>query len=347
MRKPVIELKSINKTYNRTGLFGRKKQSFTLPAIENLSLTLREGEILGLIGESGSGKTTAGKSILKLTDIDSGSIHLYEQDITDLSENKFRPMRTDIQMIFQDLDAALNPNMKINNILTEILTRHHKENKNEINKRLLKLIEDVHLDPKILERFPAELSGGQKRRIAIASALAVEPKIIIADEPTTGLDNYTQSLIMQLILDLQKNNNLSMILISHDLQLVKKMCQRIAVMYLGNIIELGTADEVSQKPAHPYSELLWQSHLKHTATHTNITRKHDIKSGLFDFERPGEGCRFSPRCKRYLELGKPDKCISKDSRPDLITFSSEDEVKMRSNENNKNEEHIVACHFPL
>ena len=331
MNKSIIELISVNKNYSKKS-FLSKKPAYGLPAIDNLSLSLHEGEILGLIGESGCGKTTIGKSILKLTNIDSGEIRIFNKPVSNLSESQFRPHRTDIQMIFQDLDAALNPNMKIVDILSEILKRHHKTNKVETRLRLLKLISDVQLQSDILDRYPTELSGGQKRRIAIASALAVEPKIIIADEPTTGLDNYTQSLIMQLIIDLQKTNNLSMILISHDLQLVKKMCQRVAVMYLGNIIEIGNAEEISKMPAHPYSALLWQSHLKHRTHKTDTKRKHDIKSGLFDFDRPSKGCRFAPRCKRYIEMGKPEKCTSLETKPALMEV---------------NNEHVVACHFPL
>ena len=332
MKKPAaISLESLHKNYNRAVSIWNKKQKSGIPAVDNVCLTLHEGEILGLIGESGSGKTTIGKSILKLMTIDDGKIKLFNKDITHLSEGKFRPFRKDIQMIFQDLDAALNPNMKIGNILSEIINRHHKSNKKETEKILLKLFSDVQLDPSILQRYPAELSGGQKRRIAIASALAVEPKVIIADEPTTGLDNYTQSLIMQLILKLQQSRNLSMILISHDLQLVKTMSQRVAIMYLGNIVELGPIDEVSESPAHPYSLLLWQSHLKHI-TQTPNQQKHDVRSGLFDFERPGEGCRFSPRCKRFTEMGKPDICTLEASKPVLTEVS---------------ESHLVACHFPL
>ncbi|MDH3325667.1 MAG: dipeptide/oligopeptide/nickel ABC transporter ATP-binding protein, partial [Gammaproteobacteria bacterium] len=187
MKKTILQLNSITKNYNTPGFM--KKDKPDIPAIDDISLSLYEGEILGLIGESGSGKTTVGKSILKLMGIDSGSIQLFGNDITNLTENKFRAIRGDIQMIFQDLDAALNPNMKIDNILIEIVRRHHKTNKIEARKQALKLISDVHLEPEILDRYPGELSGGQKRRIAIASALAAEPRIIIADEPTTGLDN--------------------------------------------------------------------------------------------------------------------------------------------------------------
>jgi len=259
---------------------------------------------------------------------------LFDQDITSLPEGKFRPLRTHIQMIFQDLDAALNPNMKIINILSEILKRYYDKETSQksMQDRLTNLLSDVQLEPDILERYPSELSGGQKRRIAIASALAVSPKIIIADEPTTGLDNYTQSLIMQLILDLQKSNNLSVILISHDLVLIKKMCQRIAVIYLGNIIEIGPAETIYSSPSHPYSKLLWHSHLTHTAEINLEKRQHDVRSGLYDHEQPVYGCRFAPRCKRYIEMGKPDICTEKKSKPDLRSVSAK---------------HKVACHFPF
>jgi len=336
MNKPALELHNLRKSFSKPNLFGKKFE--VIPALDDLSLRLIKGEILGLVGESGSGKTTLGKSILKLLDVDDGTISILNKDVTHLSEKKFRPLRKNIQMIFQDLDAALNPNMTISTTLGEILNRYAKTlsipptTKQQKHEFIVQLLKKVQLNESILPRYPNELSGGQKRRIAIASALLVEPKIIVADEPTTGLDNHTQSRVMQLLIELQESEELSMIMISHDLQLIKNMCQKVAVMYLGNIIEVGNVNDVVNNPAHPYTSLLWESHLKHIKDIRTGDREHNIRSGLYDYERPIHGCRFAPRCKQYQENNKPEICRSKESKPTLRSIS---------------EQHEVACHFHL
>ena len=331
MTDKVLEITNLLKVYGSSGFMpGFRPKYEVLPSVDRVSFSLHKGETLGLIGESGSGKTTLGKSIIKLTDINEGNIKLFGQDVTSLPERKFRHLRRDIQMIFQDLDAALNPNMQVHKILAEILLRYEKISKKDLSKRIEQLILEVNLNIDTLGKLPTELSGGQKRRIAIAAVLAIKPKIIIADEPTTGLDSYTQTIVMQLISDLQKKRGLSVILISHDLQLVKQSCQRIAVLYLGDIVEIGNADQIIDHPAHPYTQLLWNSHLSQTAGVKTHNRRHDIRSGLHDFARPAKGCRFAPRCEKYLKMGKPIECTNADSKPKL-------------NDIRKN--HQAACHF--
>ena len=235
---------------------------FSFPALDNVSLSLYQGEILGIIGESGSGKTTIGKSIVNLTQLSHGTINLFGRDVTNFSQRKFRPLRKDIQMIFQDLDAALNPNMKIKHILQEIYHAHHRVSKNDAEKQIINTLESVYLTEDILDKYPTELSGGQKRRVSIAGVLLVGPKIIIADEPTSGLDAHVQRLIMHLLLKLQSLNSLSMVLISHDLLLIKEMCQRIIVMYQGNIVETGTKEEIFHQARHPYTKQLIDAQLQ-------------------------------------------------------------------------------------
>ena len=328
----LLEIKHLVKTYEPVGLLQKLKQQYEpYPSISNINLSLYKGESLGLIGESGSGKTTLGKCLVKLETITSGNIHLFGQNITRLNERKFRSFRKNIQMIFQDLDAALNPNMKIHQTLKEVLARHQTLSQPDLDKRLLELMIDVNLEENILYRYPSELSGGQKRRIAIAAVLAINPKIIIADEPTTGLDSYTQTLIMQLLANMQKRRGLSILFISHDLQLVKQYCQRIAVLYLGNIVEIANTEKITSHAAHPYTRLLWNTHLGQRAHTKPENISHDIRSGLYDYRRPQTGCQFSPRCDRYKEMGKPAICTSK-TKPKL-TFIGKN--------------HQVACHFQL
>lgn len=333
MPKLPLEIKNLVKSFQSSGFIpGFRPKYEVLPSVDNVSFELKKGEILGLIGESGSGKTTLGKCIIKLMDINSGQINLFGTDVSSLSERRFRSFRKDIQMIFQDLDAALNPNMRIHQILEEMLKRHNTLSKLDLANRLNQLMYDVNLEINILNKFPTELSGGQKRRIAIAAVLAIKPKIIIADEPTTGLDSYTQTVVMQLIRKIQKEQDLSVIFISHDLQLVKQSCQRIIVLYLGNIVEIGYTKQITENHAHPYTQLLWNSHLRQAPGQIKKIQKHNVRSGLHDFERPMHGCRFAPRCKQYKRMGEPNICTNGNSKPNLKSVS---------------QGHLVACHFNL
>jgi len=333
MASLLLEVSNLVKTFKSGGFIpGFRPKYEVLPSVDDVSFTLEKGETLGLIGESGSGKTTLGKCIVKLMDSSSGQINLFGDDVTKLSERKFRTYRKNIQMIFQDLDAALNPNMRIHQILEEILKRHEKITKSQLNERINQLMVEVNLETNILNKYPTELSGGQKRRIAIAAVLAIKPKIIIADEPTTGLDSYTQTVVMQLIAELQEQRGLSVIFISHDLQLVKQSCQRIIVLYLGNIVEIGNTKQITENQAHPYTQLLWNSHLSQIPGLITQVQKHDIRSGLHDFSRPMHGCRFAPRCQQFERMGQPKICTDKDSKPELKNIS---------------QGHQVACHFNL
>ncbi len=329
MTAPILEISNLYKNYNATNGFFSAAKNPGIPAIDRIDFTLHPGETLGLIGESGSGKTSIGMAIAKLTQIQQGEIVLFGDDITPLSERAFKPYRKNLQMIFQDLDAALNPNMKIRQIMSDIFKLHL--NKPAVMPAIEKMLGNVNLELNVLEKYPSELSGGQKRRIAIANTLASKPKIIIADEPTTGLDNYTQNLILQLIKNLQKEHHISMLLISHDLQVIKESCQRVIVLYLGKIVESAPIEQLIVKPRHPYTELLWTSY-EGSAKKINVTntRTHNIRSGLHDFERPLGGCRFAPRCPTYLAKGKPAICRNIETTPALKQIK---------------DKHWVACHF--
>lgn len=330
MAKPVLTVKNLLKNYNVGGGLFASGRGTGIPAIDGVDFTLFPGETLGLIGESGSGKTSLGRAICKLTPVQEGEIHLFDENITHLSERVFKSHRKHIQMIFQDLDAALNPNMKIRQLMRDIFKLHNK--KQNINKQIEDMLHSVNLDASVLEKYPNELSGGQKRRIAIANILASKPNIIIADEPTTGLDNYTQNLILQLIKKLQQEHEIAMLLISHDLQVIKDSCQRVIVLYLGKIVEIAPIEILASHPAHHYTQLLWSSYEgAQVIDKVKTVRKHDVRSGLHDFARPKDGCRFAPRCPKYQAEGKPSVCHSPENTPSLQQLA---------------ENHYVACHFP-
>ncbi len=334
MSQPLLEVLDLRKHFlQRRGLLGAMsgKGARVIPAVDGLSFTLHANETLGLVGESGCGKTTTGKAILKLMGINSGQIRYQGQDITPLTPEQFRPLRRDIQMIFQDLDAALNPKMRIADILAEaIRVREPDAEAAAVQKRTYELLELVNLKKNKLANFPSELSGGEKRRIGIARVLAVQPKLIVADEPTSALDVSIQAQVINLLRDLQDQFGLAFVFISHDLQLVELMSHRIAVMYLGQIVEMGPAKEVAKAPRHPYTSVLWTSIVEKRSREVHAGGT--TNWGVFDFERPSGGCRFAPRCPVYEERGRPAACTDPANPPSLKSTGTD---------------HVVACHFPL
>lgn len=225
-------------------------------AVSNVSLKLRKGEILGLVGESGCGKSTLSKTILQLVKATSGSIKLEGIELTTLSQQALKNTRKDLQIIFQDPYSSLNPRMSVFDTLLEPLKLHTKLNKTELNQRIAELMQEVGLLPSDIRKYPHEFSGGQRQRIAIARALAVNPKVIIADEPVSALDVTIQAQIMQLLLSLVKKYQLSIIFVSHDLSVIRYLCDRTAVMNAGEIIELNNTEDVFNNPQHPYTKKL-------------------------------------------------------------------------------------------
>jgi len=232
-----------------------KKHVDTVKAVDGITLEIEKGEILGLVGESGCGKSTLSRTIMQLIPSTGGRVFLDGEELTALSPNEVRDRRIDFQMIFQDPYASLNPRMNIYATLAEALrTRQPNLAGNNLAKAIAELMERVGLDRRFIKRYPHEFSGGQRQRIAIARALAPEPKLIIADEPVSALDVSIQSQILNLLLDLRKDLDLTMIFISHDLSVVRYIADRIAVMHFGKIVELGAADEVMDNPQHEYTK---------------------------------------------------------------------------------------------
>ena len=272
-------------------LFSKHKQS-TL-ALNQVSFHVKEGETLGIVGESGCGKSTLGKSLMRLTEPTSGSIQLKGQEITLLKERDMRSLRKDIQMIFQDPYASLNPRMKIKDILEEPLIVHQHGTKAERRKRVKEMLHIVGFDPSYGERYAHQFSGGQRQRIGIARALITHPSLVIADEPVSALDVSVQAQILNLMLELQKTLSLTYLFISHDLGVVRYMSDRIAVMYAGRIVEMGPAEEVFHSPLHPYTSLLLKSipHMDH------VLEAQDVAAEETTMTERG-GCPFYKRCPK-------------------------------------------------
>jgi len=338
MSRAILEVTDLRKDYTqRRGLVSMLTgQGRVIPAVDGVSFYLRENETVGLVGESGCGKTTIGRTVLRLTDPSSGRIVFDGRDITTLSRAELRPLRREMQMIFQDLDAGLNPEMRVRDILREALTVHERPSDAEIAGRVRELLEQVSLKDSKLSNFPSELSGGEKRRVGIARVLAVRPRLIVADEPTSALDISIQAQVVNLLRDLQKNLGLTYLFISHDLPVVELVSQKVAVMYLGRIVEMGLAERIAHQPRHPYTGILWSSLADKQTTEvtrrvTNVAVERERRSwGVFDFEQPTSGCRFAPRCPLYKDKGRPAICTDPASEPQLRDVGHG---------------HVVACHF--
>jgi len=335
MSKTILEVIDLKKHFRHPkGLFGFGEQQRSIPAVDGASFYLRENETVGLVGESGCGKTTIGRTILRLEKPTSGRIIFDGKDITTASTDELRQLRGKMQMIFQDLDAALNPKMRIGEILKEAILVHHELTDAGVEKRIGELLEQVNLKKSKLTNFPHELSGGEKRRIGVARVLSVGAKFLVADEPTSALDVSIQAQVVNLLRNLQKQLGLSYLFISHDLRIVELMSHKVAVMYLGKIVEMGLSGRIATKASHPYTHILWSS-LVEKQNREAGSKAGSVRAGrwgVFDFERPLEGCRFAPRCPVYASKGRPDICTDPASEPQLNELEGG---------------HRVACHFPL
>jgi oligopeptide/dipeptide ABC transporter ATP-binding protein len=298
----LLDVKNLKKHFPlKQGLFKSDKR--VLKAVDDISLQLHEGETLGLVGESGCGKTTAGRTILRLYKPSSGEILMNTstpgendswEDLSNLSYRELKRFRHDIQVIYQDPYGSLNPRMNIGSIVKEPLKIHKRSQKSEWNDRAEKIMKAVGLEPEYMKRYPHEFSGGQRQRIAIARALVLEPKIIIADEPVSALDVSIQAQVLNLLKDLQGQFDLTYLFIAHDLGVVRHISNRIAVMYLGKIVEMTDSATIFDSPGHPYTEALLSAVpvADPDREKNQILLNGDVPSPI----DPPSGCHFHPRC---------------------------------------------------
>ncbi len=268
--------------------------------INSLSLDVYEGETLGVVGESGCGKTTLGRCVVRLIAPSGGQIVLDGRDLAPLSSAQLQPLRKQMQLVFQNPFTALNPRMKVLDLVSEPLVTHTKLSKAERKQRVTELLDEVGLDAGYLDRFPHEISGGQAQRVSLARALALQPRFLVLDEPTSALDVSVQAQIINLLLDLQQKHGLTYLFISHDLELIQHISDRIAVMYLGEIVEVGPSEAIFDHPAHPYTQALLAST---PIPDPDSGRKRFVLEGAVpSIADPPSGCRFHTRCPHVMDI---------------------------------------------
>ncbi|MFJ8534481.1 ABC transporter ATP-binding protein [Streptomyces sp. NPDC093591] len=325
--QPLLDVSGLTKHFPIKGGFPIKRTVGAVKAVDGLDFQVAEGEALGLVGESGCGKSTTGRLITRLLEPTGGKISYRGQDITHAGRKQLAPVRSEIQMIFQDPYASLNPRQTVGKIIVGPMEINGINPAGGREKRVRELLEIVGLNPEHYNRFPHEFSGGQRQRIGVARALALEPKLIVADEPVSALDVSIQAQVVNLLQKVQQELGIAFVFIAHDLAVVRHFSQRVAVMYLGKIVEIADRDDLYGNPRHPYTRALLSAVPEATADDTPARERIRLQGDVPSPINPPSGCRFRTRCWKATE-----KCATE--APPLV-----------QTEGNK-PGHLTACHYP-
>ena len=330
--EPILTVRALIKHFPIKGGGLIKRTVGAVRAVDGVDLDLYPGEVLGLVGESGCGKSTTGRAILNLQPATSGSVVFQGREIVGLNRKQMRPLRRDIQIVFQDPYASLNPRLPVFDIVAEPIIIHGlTKNDAELRARVRELVEMVGLNPEHTNRYPAEFSGGQRQRIGIARALALEPKVLVLDEPVSALDVSIQAGVINLLDDLRERLNLSYLFIAHDLSVVRHISDRVAVMYLGKIIEVADRDDLFERPAHPYTQALLSAIPLPDPRRERARQRIIITGDVPSPANPPSGCRFRTRCQKFAQqLNDAERQLCIDVEPAL---------------EDRDTGHLNACHY--
>ena len=330
--EPILRVRGLEKHFPIKGGGLIKRTVGAVRAVDGVDLDLYPGEVLGLVGESGCGKSTTGRAILNLQPATAGSVTFQGRQLVGLSRKEMRPLRRDIQLVFQDPYASLNPRLPVYDIVAEPLIIHGlTKDDADLRSRVRELVETVGLNPEHTNRYPSEFSGGQRQRIGIARALALQPKVLVLDEPVSALDVSIQAGVINLLEDLKNEFGLSYLFIAHDLSVVKHISDRVAVMYLGRIIEIADRDELFDRPAHPYTQALLSAIPLPDPRRERARQRIIITGDVPSPANPPSGCRFRTRCQKFAHvLGDAEREVCTTVDPAL---------------EERGTGHLNACHY--